>query len=142
MSWNFVRFHELNFELNLKVSAFYLEKQKNFITKKNFKPSSISKQKSFVYWLNFSEGFDLNYKHFLQIKSELEQEKGNVIAIKNELDAEKANINAVIITSLFNYLEEITLIISWYYYILYFHRSRVNLSKKRPAGALLKTSWI
>ena len=51
----------------------------------------------------------MNISTFLQIKSELEQEKGNVIAIKNELDAEKANINAVIITSLFNYLWKITL---------------------------------
>ena len=53
---------------------------------------------------------EIKYKHILQIKSELEQEKGNVIAIKNELDAEKANINAVIIKSLINYLEKITLI--------------------------------
>jgi hypothetical protein len=45
----------------------------------------------------------MNIFTFLQIKSELEQEKGIVIAIKNELDAEKANINAVIITSLFYY---------------------------------------
>ena len=44
----------------LKVSAFYLEKQKSFIPKKNiFKPLSISKQKSFVYWFNFPEGFGL-----------------------------------------------------------------------------------
>ena len=47
----------LDFKLNLKVSAFYLEK-KSFIPKKNFfKPFSISKQKSFVYWRNFPEGF-------------------------------------------------------------------------------------
>ena len=48
---------KINFKLNLKVSAFYLEKQKSFILKKNFKPMSISKQKSFVYCLNFPEGF-------------------------------------------------------------------------------------
>ena len=48
-----------NFKLNLRVSAFYLEKQKSFIPKKKFRPLSISKQKSFVYWLNFPEGFDL-----------------------------------------------------------------------------------
>ena len=42
----------------LKISYFYLDKQKSFIPKKNFfKPLSISKQKSFVYWLNFPEGF-------------------------------------------------------------------------------------
>ena len=44
--------------MNLKVSAFYLKKQKSFIPKKKiFKPLSISKQKSFVYRLNFPEGF-------------------------------------------------------------------------------------
>ena len=33
----------------LKISAFYLEKQKSFIPKKNiFRPLSISKQKSFI----------------------------------------------------------------------------------------------
>ena len=51
-------FTKFNFKLNLKVSAFYLEKRKSFIPiKKRFKPLSISKQKSFVYWLNFPEGF-------------------------------------------------------------------------------------
>ena len=51
-------FTKFNFKLNLKVSAFYLEKQKSFIPKKNvFWSLSISKQKSFVYWLNFPEGF-------------------------------------------------------------------------------------
>jgi hypothetical protein len=50
---------KFNFKLNLKVSAFYLEKQKSFIPKKKFfRPLSISKQKSFVYGLNFPEGFD------------------------------------------------------------------------------------
>ena len=49
----------------LKVSAFYLEKQKSFIPKKIlFRPLSISKQKSFVYFTDpiFSEGFELNYE--------------------------------------------------------------------------------
>ena len=47
--------------MNLKVSAFYLEKQKSFIPKKNFfRQLSISKQKSFVYWLNFPEGFEFD----------------------------------------------------------------------------------
>ena len=42
-----------------KVSAFYLEKKKVLFLKKNFfKPLSISKQKSFVYCLNFPEGFE------------------------------------------------------------------------------------
>ena len=55
-------FTNLNFKLNLKVSAFYLEKQKSFIPKKKFFwPLSISKQKSFVYWLNFLEGFAQYY---------------------------------------------------------------------------------
>ena len=41
----------------LKVSAFYLEKQTVLFLKKISNPLSISKQKSFVYWLNFPEGF-------------------------------------------------------------------------------------
>ena len=53
--WGFMNY---NFKLNLKVSAFYLEKQKSFIPKKIFlKPLSISKQKSFVYWPNFQWRF-------------------------------------------------------------------------------------
>ena len=43
--------------LILKVSAFYLEKQKSFIPKKKFKLLSISKQKSFVYRPNFQGSF-------------------------------------------------------------------------------------
>ena len=44
----------------MKVSAFYLERQKSFIPeKKMLGPLSISKQKIFVYWLNFLEGFAL-----------------------------------------------------------------------------------
>ena len=53
---------KFNFKLNLKVSAFYLEKQKSFIPekkKKKIKPLSISKQKIFVYRPNFPEGFGL-----------------------------------------------------------------------------------
>ena len=34
LSWNFARFHEIQFHTNLKVSAFYLEKQKSSIPKK------------------------------------------------------------------------------------------------------------
>ena len=49
--WVFTKFF---FKQILKVSAFYLEKQKSFILKKySFMPLSISKQKSFVYWPNF-----------------------------------------------------------------------------------------
>ena len=49
--WGFTKFY---FKGMLKVPAFYLEKQKSFIPKKIFfKPLSISKQKSFVYWPNF-----------------------------------------------------------------------------------------
>ena len=61
--------------MNLKVSAFYLKKQKSFIPKKKFfKPLSISKQKSFVHYLNFPEGFDFAYHvrcNFLIIKQPL-----------------------------------------------------------------------
>ena len=45
----------------MKVSAYYLEKQKSFIPEKQkFKPLIISKQKRFVYRADpiFSEGFD------------------------------------------------------------------------------------
>ena len=35
MSWNFVMFYEILFQM-LKVSAFYLEKQKSFIPKKKY----------------------------------------------------------------------------------------------------------
>ena len=34
ISWNFVRFHEIIFQRDAKVSVFYLEKQKSFIPKK------------------------------------------------------------------------------------------------------------
>ena len=54
-------FMKFNFKLNLKVSAFYLEKQKSFIPRKKIKPSSISKQKSFLYRLNFPKGFGSYY---------------------------------------------------------------------------------
>ena len=37
---------KFNFKLNLKVTAFYLEKQKSFIPKKRFRPLSISEQKA------------------------------------------------------------------------------------------------
>ena len=46
------------FKQMLKVSAFYLEKQKSFIPKKNFKPYSVTIQKMALAVLIFSEGFD------------------------------------------------------------------------------------
>ena len=53
--WGFMKFFSKVF---LKISAFYLEKQKSFIPKKIFfRPLSISKQKSFVDWLNFPGRF-------------------------------------------------------------------------------------
>ena len=56
--WGFTKFY---FQPFLNISAFYLEKQKSFIPKKKIlKPLSISKQKSFVYCLNFLEGFGLS----------------------------------------------------------------------------------
>ena len=45
------------FEQILKVSAFYVEKQKRFILKKIFKPLSISKQKALFTDPIFSKGF-------------------------------------------------------------------------------------
>ena len=53
---------KFNFKMNLKVSALYLEKQKSFIH--FFKPLSISKQKIFVYWLNFLANFDAFFNGF------------------------------------------------------------------------------
>ena len=49
----------LNFKLNLKVSAFYLEKQKSFIPKKNifFGRTAKIHPKDGVSRLNFPEGF-------------------------------------------------------------------------------------
>ena len=53
--WGFMKFF---FKQMLKVSVFYLEKQKKYIPKKIFfKPLSITKQKIFVYWLNFQGRF-------------------------------------------------------------------------------------
>ena len=55
-------FRKFNFKLNLKVSAFYLEKQKSFIPKKNFfKPLSISKTKKLCLLSQFSRRFCLWY---------------------------------------------------------------------------------
>ena len=67
MSWKLGGFTKFFFKQMLKVSALYLEKQESFIPKKNiFKLLSISKQKSFVYWLNFQGQFwDLLLRFFL-----------------------------------------------------------------------------
>ena len=56
-------FTNLNFELNLKVSAFYLEKQKSFIPKKKYFLSRTAKvhPKDGVSCLNFPEGFEYNH---------------------------------------------------------------------------------
>ena len=58
--WGFTSF---NFKLNLKVSAFYLEKQKSFIPKKYFlnRTAKIHPKDS-VSRLNFPEGFAVKYK--------------------------------------------------------------------------------
>ena len=61
LSWNFVRFHKIFFQTVLKVSAFYLEKQKSFIPKKIFKPLSIWKQKDLFTDPIFRQGFDFYY---------------------------------------------------------------------------------
>ena len=53
--WGFTKFF---FKQMLKSPAFYLVKQKSVIPKKIwFRPYSISKQKSFVYWPNFQRRF-------------------------------------------------------------------------------------
>ena len=53
-----------NFELNLKVSAFYLEKQKSFIPKKKFfKPLSIHYEPEWKFWLGFWLGGNTTLIH-------------------------------------------------------------------------------
>ena len=54
MLWGFTKFF---FEQMLKVSVFYLGKQKKRFLIFFFNPLSISKQKSFVYWPNFQWRF-------------------------------------------------------------------------------------
>ena len=66
LSWNFV-IKKFVFKQILTISAFYLVKQKSFIPKKmQFRPLSISKQKSFVYWPNFQRRF--GFVHLLITK--------------------------------------------------------------------------
>ena len=69
-----MRFHEIQFQINTESFSFLSLKTKKFYTKKKkkIKPLSISKQKSFVYCLNFPKGFDSNYP---------ESEKGGLLTI-------------------------------------------------------------
>ena len=62
---------KFNFKLNLKVSAFYLEKQKSFITKKKFFFGRTAKvhPKDGVSRLNFLEGFEFNERQNFQEKT-------------------------------------------------------------------------
>ena len=58
LSWNFVRFHEILFQTDAESFSFLSWKTKKFYSrKKKFKPLSISKQISFVYWINFPGRF-------------------------------------------------------------------------------------
>ena len=59
LSLNFARFHEIQFQTEPDSFSFLSWKIKKVLfLKKNFlRPLSISKQNSFVYWLNFPEGF-------------------------------------------------------------------------------------
>ena len=58
LSWNFQRFLEILFQTDTKSFSFLSWKIRKFYSKKKiFWPLSISKQKSFVYWLNFPERF-------------------------------------------------------------------------------------
>ena len=66
LSWNFVRFHEILFQTDSESFSLLSWKTKKFYSwKKNSKPFSKSKQKSFVYWRNFPEGFGLMVKNSL-----------------------------------------------------------------------------
>ena len=55
LSWNFARFHEIQFQIEPESSAFYLKKQKSFIHKKNFQ--SIVKTKKLCLLTQFSRRF-------------------------------------------------------------------------------------
>ena len=67
LSWNFARFHKIQFQTEPESFSFLSWKTKKFYSWKNkfFKRLSISKQKSFVYWLNFPEGF--GFRKHIQI---------------------------------------------------------------------------
>ena len=55
VSWNSISKWTWKFQLSILKNKKVLFLKKNF-----FGPLSISKQKNFVYWLNFKEGFGLN----------------------------------------------------------------------------------
>ena len=59
LSWTFVRFHKILFQTDAESFSFLSWKTKKVLFLKEifFRPLSISKQKRFVYWLNFPEGF-------------------------------------------------------------------------------------
>ena len=61
-----LRFHEILFQTDSESFSLLSWKTKKFYSwKKNSKPFSKSKQKSFVYWRNFPEGFGLMVKNSL-----------------------------------------------------------------------------
>ena len=60
VSWNSISKWTWKFQLSI------LKNKKVLLLKKNFfKPLSISKQKNFVYWLNFKEGFAVTMLEYL-----------------------------------------------------------------------------
>ena len=66
VSWNSISNWTWKFQLSI------LKNKKVLLLKEFFfRPLSISKQKSFVYWLNFPEGFDTDIKWKLHFNSEL-----------------------------------------------------------------------
>ena len=62
LSWNFARFHEILFQTDYESFSFLSWKTKKFYSKKKFFLSRCQNQnkKSFVYWLNFPEGFEMS----------------------------------------------------------------------------------
>ena len=54
LSWNFARFHEIQFQTELESFN-----KKVLYLKKNLSRWQYQNKKSFVYWLNFPEGFAL-----------------------------------------------------------------------------------
>ena len=69
MSWNFVRFHEIQFQIDAESFSFLSWKTKMFYSKKKFfRPLSISKQKSFVYWPNFQWKFWCEWQYCKPVK--------------------------------------------------------------------------
>ena len=85
LNWNFARFHEILFHTD----------SESFLKRKYFKPLSISKQRNFVYWLNFQGRFwarrfteikMINLKHWLLSKSQqFNVEKKTIVEIHDKL---------------------------------------------------------